>query len=720
MTSHTVQTKLNGRAISIETGKVAKQADGAVVVRCGGTIVLSTVVATKAPMEGRDRDFLPLTVEYRERAYAGGKIPGGFFKREGRPDEKETLTCRLIDRPVRPLFPKGFRNEIQIINLVISADDENDPDVLAMVGSSAALCLSGLPFGGPLGAVRVALVDGELVGNPTYKQLAASPLELVIAGTEDAVLMVESGGREISEDQMLEALAFGHEQCKALARIQQDLMGKAAKPRWAFDANAGHDPTLQAKVQEVATPKVAEALATHQKQARAEAMVAAFEAVWAHLVGVDHVPDEPATKVKAREYFEKVEKAEVRRLIVDKGIRVDGRSVKEVRPIWSEVGYLPRAHGSALFTRGETQALVAATLGTKNDEQKLESFEGDSYRHFMLHYNFPSFSTGEVKRFGTPGRREVGHGALAHRAVEAVLPAKETFPYTIRIVSDILESNGSSAMATVCGSSMALMDAGVPLKAPVAGIAMGLVKEGDKVGILTDIMGSEDHYGDMDFKVAGTDKGITALQMDIKIAGVSVEIMRQALAQAREARLHVLGKMAETIKASRTALSEYAPRFITIRIRPEKIREIIGPGGKIIRGIQEKTGAKIDVEDDGKVTVFSSSSEKAQMAIDIIQDICREAELDRIYLGKVKSIKEFGAFVEIMQGTEGLLHISQIAESRIRAVGDVLTEGDEVLVKVIEIDASGKVRLSRKQALRDQPALADKEKLKIAPTTAGA
>jgi len=718
MTSHTVQTKLNGRAISIETGKVAKQADGAVVVRCGGTIVLSTVVATKAPMEGRD--FLPLTVEYREKAYAGGKIPGGFFKREGRPDEKETLTCRLIDRPIRPLFPKGFRNEIQVINLVISADDENDPDILAMVGTSAALCLSGLPFAGPLGAVRAALVEGELVANPTYKQLAASKLELVIAGTEDAILMVESGGREISEDQMLEALAFGHEQCKVLARIQQDLIGKAAKPRWAFDANAGADPTLQAKVQQVATPRVAEALAIHQKQARAEAMAAAFEATWAHLVSVDHVPDEPTAKAKAREYFEKVEKVEVRRLIVDKGIRVDGRSVKEVRPIWSEVGYLPRAHGSALFTRGETQALVAATLGTKNDEQKLESFEGDSYRHFMLHYNFPSFSTGEVKRFGTPGRREVGHGALAHRAVEAVLPTKEAFPYTIRVVSEILESNGSSSMATVCGASMALMDAGVPLKAPVAGIAMGLVKEGDKVGILTDIMGSEDHYGDMDFKVAGTESGITALQMDIKIGGVSVDIMRQALAQAREARLHVLGKMAETIKASRTALSEFAPRFITIRIRPEKIREIIGPGGKVIRGIQEKTGAKIDVEDDGKVTVFSSSSEKAQMAIDIIQDICREAELDRIYLGKVKSIKEFGAFVEIMQGTEGLLHISQIAENRIRAVGDVLTEGDEVLVKVIEIDANGKVRLSRKQALRDQPALADKEKLKIAPTTAGA
>jgi len=717
-TNHSVQTKLNGNAISIETGKVAKQADGAVVVRCGGTMVLSTVVASRSPMEGRD--FLPLTVEYREKAYAGGKIPGGFFKREGRPDEKETLTCRLIDRPIRPLFPKGFRNEIQVINLVISADNENDPDVLAMIGTSAALSLSGIPFAGPIGAARVAMVDGKLVVNPTYAQQATATLEIVMAGTEEAVLMVEAGGKEIAEDQMLEALAFGHEQCKQLARIQKELMAQAAKPRWAFDAHAGADPSLQSKVQEVATPRVVEALAIHQKQARAEALTAAFEATWTRLVTVDHVPDEPATKAKAHEYFEKVEKTEVRRLIVDKGIRVDGRSVKEVRPIWSEVGYLPRAHGSALFTRGETQALVAATLGTKSDEQKLESFEGDSYRNFMLHYNFPPFSTGEVKRFGTAGRREVGHGALAHRAISAVLPAKDVFPYTIRIVSEILESNGSSSMATVCGASMSLMDAGVPLKAPVAGIAMGLVKEGEKVGILTDIMGSEDHYGDMDFKVAGTDKGITALQMDIKIAGVSVDIMRQALAQAREARLHVLGKMAETIKTARTGLSEYAPRFVTIKIRPEKIREIIGPGGKVIRGIQEKTGAKIDVEDDGKVTVFSSSSEKAQMAVDIIQDICREAELDRIYLGKIKSIKEFGAFVEIMQGTEGLLHISQIAEARIRAVGDVLTEGDEVLVKVIEIDGNGKIRLSRKQALRDQPALADKEKLKIAPTTAGA
>jgi polyribonucleotide nucleotidyltransferase len=710
---HSVNTQINDISLSIETGKVAKQADGAVVVRCGGTIVLSTVVAARSPMEGRDRDFLPLTVEYRERAYAGGRIPGGFFKREGRPDEKETLTCRLIDRPLRPLFPKGFRNELQIINLVISADDENDPDVLAMIGSSAAVALSGIPFSGPVGAVRVGLVDGRLVANPTYKQIVASPLELVMAGTEDAILMVESGGREVSEEQMLDALAFGHEACRRLARIQKDLVSQAGKPRWAFDAQAGADPALEARIRDMAAAKIVQALAIHEKQARAQALGGIFDEVLAAIGGDD------ATAAKAREYFDKVEKTEVRRLIVDKGIRVDGRSVTEVRPIWSEVKYLPRAHGSALFTRGETQALVAATLGTKNDEQKLESFEGDSYRRFMLHYNFPSFSTGEVKRFGTPGRREIGHGALAQRAIEAVLPSKEQFPYTVRIVSDILESNGSSSMATVCGASMALMDAGVPLKAPVAGIAMGLVKEGDKVGILTDIMGTEDHYGDMDFKVAGTEQGITALQMDIKIGGVSVDIMRQALAQARTARMHVLVKMAETIRASRAEMSPYAPRFVTIKIRPEKIREIIGPGGKVIRGIQEKTGAKIDVEDDGKVTVFSSSSDAAQMAVDIIQDICREAELDRVYVGKVKSIKEFGAFVEIMQGTEGLLHISQIAENRIRAVGDVLSEGDMVAVKVIEIDPNGKIRLSRKSALREQPAMAEREKLAIAPGGAG-
>src|SRR3989475_291285 len=551
--SHTVQTDINGEPFSIETGKVARQADGAVVVRYGGTMVLATCVAGKTGKEAQD--FFPLTVEYRERMYAGGRIPGGYFRREGAPSKKETLTSRLIDRPIRPLFPGGFRNEVQVICLAISADQQNDPDILAMNGASVALCLSGVPFDGPVGALRVGLVDGKLVANPTNAQQAVSSLELVIAGTEEAVLMVESGANEVPEETMLEA-------------------------------------------------------------------------------------------------------AEVRRLIVEKGLRLDGRKLNEIRPITIEVGYLPRAHGSTLFTRGETQALVSATLGTKSDEQKIETLEGETWRRFLLHYNFPSFSVGEVRRFGGPSRRDIGHGALAERAVEAVLPAEADFPYTIRVVSDILESNGSSSMATVCGASLALMDAGVPIKSHVAGIAMGLVQEGDKFGILTDILGSEDHYGDMDFKVAGTEKGITALQMDIKIAGVSLEVMRAALRQAREARQTVLAKMREAIEKPRPELSPYAPRFVTIKIRQEKIREIIGPGGKVVRGIQEQTGTKIDIEDDGRVTVFSSDQASVQKAIAMIQDICREVELDRIYLGKVKKIVEFGAFVEVIPNTEGLLHIS--------------------------------------------------------------
>ncbi len=702
--THTVEIEINGLRMAIETGKVAKQADGAVVVRYGGSMVLATCVATKGAKESQD--FFPLTVEYRERAYAGGRIPGGYFKQEGAPVKKETLTSRLIDRPIRPLFPDGFRNEVQVICLVISGDQENDPDMLAVNGASAALCLSGIPFDGPIGAVRVGLVDGKLVANPTTAQQKVSSLELVIAGTEDAVLMVEAGANEVPEEAMLEAIAFGHAECKRLARAQRDLAQRAAKPRWTFDASAGRDAELAARVKSLAAPKLATALAIHEKQARAETVHRVFEEVVQSL-GVDETK-----KGAVREVFEAVEKAEVRRLIVERGIRVDGRKVNEIRPVSIDMAYLPRAHGSSVFTRGETQALVAATLGTKSDEQKIEALEGEHYRHFMLHYNFPSFSVGEVRRYGGPSRRDIGHGALAERAVEAVLPPKEEFPYTIRIVSDILESNGSSSMASVCGASLALMDAGVPLRAHVAGVAMGLVKEGDKVGILTDINGAEDHYGDMDFKVAGTEKGVTALQMDIKIAGVSIDIMRSALQQARDARLVVLAKMREAIEKPRPELSPYAPRFVTIKIRPEKIREIIGPGGKIIRGIQEQTGTKIDVEDDGRVTVFSPDNASVQKALGIIQDICREVELDRIYLGKVKKIVEFGAFVEVIPNTEGLLHISQIAESRIRTVQDVLTEGDEVLVKVIEIDGNGKMRLSRKMALRDQPALADKEKLK--------
>jgi len=689
--------------MTIETGKVAKQADGAVVVRQGGSMVLATCVAAKGAKESQD--FFPLTVEYRERAYAGGRIPGGYFKREGAPVKKETLTSRLIDRPIRPLFPEGFRNEVQVICLTISGDQEVDPDVLAMNGASAALCLSGIPFDGPVGAVRVGLVEGKLVANPTTTQKKASTLELVIAATEDAVLMVEAGASEISEEGMLDAIAFGHAECKKIVRAQRELVQRAGKPRWTVSTATG-DAELKARVESLAASKLAAALATTQKQERGEAVARVFDEV------VQSLGADDTKKAAIREAFEAVEKAQVRRLIVERNLRVDGRKVNEIRPISIDTAYLPRAHGSSVFTRGETQALVSATLGTKSDEQKIEAIEGDYYRHFMLHYNFPSFSVGEVRRFGSPSRRDIGHGALAERAVEAVLPAKEDFPYTIRVVSDILESNGSSSMASVCGASLALMDAGVPLKSHVAGVAMGLVKEGDKVGILTDINGAEDHYGDMDFKVAGTEKGVTALQMDIKIAGVSIDIMRAALQQAREARMIVLGKMREAIEKPRAELSPYAPRFVTIKIRPEKIREIIGPGGKIIRGIQEQTGTKIDVEDDGRVTVFSPDSASVQKALGIIQDICREVELDRIYLGKVKKIVEFGAFVEVIPNTEGLLHISQIAESRIRTVQDVLTEGDEVLVKVIEIDGNGKMRLSRKMALREQPALGDKEKLK--------
>ena len=706
MSSHTVDVDINGLSLSIETGKLAKQADGAVVVRYGGTMVLATCVAAKSARDAQD--FFPLTVEYREKAYAGGRIPGGYFKREGAPVKKETLTSRLIDRPIRPLFPDGFRNEVQVICLVISGDQENDPDVLAINGASAALCLSGIPFDGPIGAVRVGLVDGRFIANPTTSQQAASSLELVVAGTEDAILMVESGANEVPEETMLDALAFGHQECQRLARAQKDLVARAGKPRWAFDAGAGRDAEVRARVKELVASRLADILTSvHEKHDRAGAVGRLSEEIAQAVCAGDD-----SLRPTVRAAFEEVEKAEVRRLIVERGVRLDGRKANEIRPISIDMSYLPRAHGSSVFTRGETQALVSATLGTKADEQKIESLEGESYRHFLLHYNFPSFSVGEVRRFGSPSRRDIGHGALAERAVEPLLPPKEEFPYTIRIVSDILESNGSSSMATVCGASLALMDAGVPLKRHVAGIAMGLVKEGDRFGILTDIMGTEDHYGDMDFKVAGTEQGVTALQMDIKIAGVSIEIMRSALQQARDARLSVLAKMREALEKPRQELSPYAPRFVTIKIRTEKIREIIGPGGKVIRGIQDQTGAKIDVEDDGRVTIFSPDNESVQKALGMIQDICREVEVDRIYLGKVKKIVEFGAFVEVIPNTEGLLHISQIAESRIRSVQDVLSEGDEVLVKVIEVDSSGKMRLSRKMALREQPALADREKLK--------
>jgi polyribonucleotide nucleotidyltransferase len=696
--AHSTQVEIGGRKLTLETGRVAKQADGSVLVRYGDTVVLATVVASRSAVEGQD--FFPLTVDYRERAYAGGRIPGGFFKREGRPAEKEILTSRLIDRPLRPLFPKGFRNEIQLIALAISADQENDPGILAMNGASAAVAVAGVPFLGPFGAVRIGHIDGRLVVNPTFADLERSTLDLVVAATEDSVMMVEAGADEVPEDTFVEAIALAHQECRGLVRAQRALAQLAGKARWEFDASAHQDPALEAQVRQAAGSRIREVVRIPEKSQRAQALTKLAQDV---VTGVD---PEGARKGKVREYLDKLEKQEVRRMVLEEGVRIDGRRSTETRVISAEVSFLPRTHGSALFTRGETQALVAATLGTKQDEQRVESLEGESTKPFMLHYNFPSFSVGEIRRFGSPGRREIGHGALAERSVLPVLPPRESFPYTLRIVSDILESNGSSSMATVCGASMALMDAGVPIKAPVAGIAMGLIKEGDRYAILTDIMGTEDHYGDMDFKVAGTADGVTGLQMDIKVAGVSPEIMGAALRQAREARLFVLSRMREAIAAPRPELPPHAPRFVTIRIRPEKIREVIGPGGKVVRGIQDQTGVKVDIEDDGKVTLFGADARMVQQAVDIIQGICKEAEVGRSHLGKVKKVVDFGAFVEIMPGTEGLLHISQIAEERTRRVEDVLREGDMVLVKVIEVDPSGKIRLSRRAALKDPEAVA--------------
>jgi len=693
---HSTQVEIGGRRLTLETGRVAKQADGSVLVRYGDTVVLATVVAARSATEGQD--FFPLSVDYRERAYAGGRIPGGFFKREGRPAEKEILTSRLIDRPLRPLFPKGFKNEIQLIALAISSDQENDPGILAMNGASAAVLVAGLPFLGPFGAVRIGHIDGRLVVNPPFVDLDRSALDLVVAATEDSVVMVEAGAREVSEETFIEAIALAHDECRALVRTQRALAQMAGKPKWEFDASVHQDPALEAQVREAARGRIRDVVRIPEKAQRAQGLTKLAQEV---LAAVD---PEGLRKAKVREYLDKLEKQEVRRMILEDGIRIDGRKSTETRTISAEVSFLPRTHGSALFTRGETQALVAATLGTKQDEQKIESLEGETTKPFMLHYNFPSFSVGEIRRFGSPGRREIGHGALAERSVAPVLPPREGFPYTLRIVSDILESNGSSSMATVCGASMALMDAGVPIKAPVAGIAMGLIKEGERYAILTDIMGTEDHYGDMDFKVAGTADGITGLQMDIKVAGVSREIMAAALRQAREARLFVLSRMREAIAEPRPELPPHAPRFVTIRIRPEKIREVIGPGGKVVRGIQDQTGVKVDIEDDGKVTLFGADARMVQQAIDIIQGICKEAEVGRIHLGKVKKVVDFGAFVEIMPGTEGLLHISQIAEERTRRVEDVLREGDMVLVKVIEVDPSGKIRLSRRAALKDPEA----------------
>ncbi len=695
--SHRVEVGIGGRALSLETGEIAKQANGSVVLRYGDTVVLVTACAQTEPREGID--FFPLTCDYRENQYAAGRIPGGFFKREGRPSEKEIITCRLMDRPHRPLFPEGFRNETQLIGLVLSADPENDPDVLAVTGASAALYWSDIPFYTPVAAVRVGLVDGRLVANPTYEEQKTSLLNIVVAATKDAIVMVEAGAREVGEDTVVEALQFAHEQIRKIL-VEVEKIYQALQPKkWAVTP-----PEInQALYKEVETKygaRIADASDTARYPKRES--YAMLDALKKELI--DSIPEEDEDRRKeAAKYFTLIRENQFREAVLKQRQRPDKRAFDQVRQITCQVGILPRAHGSALFTRGETQALVAATLGTKEDVQRLDLLaEEDAKKKFMLHYNFPPFSVGEVKFLRGPGRREIGHGALAERALVAVMPGEETFPYTVRIVSDILESNGSSSMASVCGGSLALMDAGVPASAQVGGIAMGLVMgEDGRYAILTDIAGAEDHYGDMDFKVAGTRKGITSLQMDIKVGGVTQQIMSEALTQARAGRLHILEIMDQAMATPRASISPYAPRIFTLTIARDKIGDLIGPGGKMIRSIIEATGVKIDVDDDGKVNVFATDGDSAAKAIQMIQDVTAVPEIGKTYLGKVVRIAEFGAFVEIFPGTDGLLHVSEIAEQRIRNVRDELKEGDQVMVKVISIDGN-KVRLSRKAVLRDQ------------------
>ncbi|MBI3769501.1 MAG: polyribonucleotide nucleotidyltransferase [Deltaproteobacteria bacterium] len=684
-----VEIDLHGRRLSIESGRVAKQAGGSALVQYGDTVVLVTAVAAREARESID--FFPLTVDYQEKTFAAGKIPGGFFKREGRPTEKEVLTSRLCDRPLRPLFPEGFRCETQVIATVLSYDKENDPDVLAMIGASAALEISDIPFNGPIAGVRVGRIDGTLILNPTASQVAQCDLQMIIAGSRDAIVMVEGGARMLSEDVVLDALYFGHRELQPILDMQAELRRALGKPKRTVVPPAV-DQVLAARVRELAAAKIAEALAVSGKHERNDAVHQARADVLAKLSG-------EFAEREIKHLFERVHEGIVRAMIVAERRRIDGRGLADVRAISCEVQVLPRTHGSALFTRGETQALVVATLGTSSDEQRIDALIGDTYKKFMLHYNFPPFSVGEVKFLRSPGRREIGHGALAERAVSAVLPDDTQFPYTIRVVSEILESNGSSSMATVCGSSLALMDAGVPIKAPVAGIAMGLIREGGEIRVLSDILGDEDHLGDMDFKVAGTAEGVTAVQMDIKIGGVTREIMRDALYQAREGRLHILRAMQAALASPRPDVSSYAPRIVTLKIRQDRIRDVIGPGGKVIRGIIEETGVKIDVEDDGTIYIASADEPAMQKAVDWVHRLTAEAEVGKIYKGVVKKIMDFGAFVEILPGTDGLVHISQLAPERVARVRDVLNEGDEVMVKVLEVDKTGKIRLSRKEAL---------------------
>ncbi|MCC7417722.1 MAG: polyribonucleotide nucleotidyltransferase [Acidobacteria bacterium] len=695
---HTREIAVGQHTLRIETGKLAKQASGSVLVRFGDSVVLATACRAASRREGID--FLPLTVDYREYTYASGRIPGGFFKREGKPAEKEVLTSRMIDRPIRPLFPPGWRFETQVIALVMSADQENDTDVLAITGASAALALSEIPFQKTIGAVRVGLVAGQYVINPTFQQRKESALDLVVAGTREGLVMVEAGAKEVSEEQVVQALDAAHAAIKGIVAGIDALAGAAGRKKLTV-ATADISAEHYREVEEKALEPLAAAMRVRDKLAN----YAQVEQTLDDLLG--SIPDgEAERRAEAKAIFKGLKEKVLREEVLARGVRLDGRRFDEVRPIWIETGVLPRTHGSAVFTRGETQALVTCTLGTADDAQKIESFEGETWKSFMLHYNFPPFSVGEVGRMTGPGRREVGHGALAERALASMLPGEESFPYTVRIVSDILESNGSSSMASVCGGSLAMMDAGVPLRQAVAGIAMGLVmdEQTGKYAVLSDIAGAEDHYGDMDFKVAGTAAGITALQMDIKVAGITTAIMRQALEQARQGRLHILETMRQALEAPRTSISQHAPRIVTIRIPVDKIRDVIGPGGKMIRSIIERTGVKIDVEDDGRVNVASADGESAQKAISIFQELTATPELNKTYLGKIQRITDFGAFVEIMPGTDGLLHVSEIANHRVKDVRDELKEGEQILVKVINIDPTGKIRLSRKALLQEEAA----------------
>jgi polyribonucleotide nucleotidyltransferase len=687
-------------SVTLETGEIARQASGAVLVSVEDTVILATVVARKDAKPGQD--FFPLTVDYVEKTYAAGRIPGGFFKREGRPSEKETLTSRLIDRPIRPLFPEGYLNEVQVIIHVLSVNPEIDPDIPAMIGASAALCIAGIPFNGPIGAARVGYIDGQYVLNPAVSQLAGSKMDLVVAGTETAVLMVESEAQELSEEIMLGAVVFGHEKMKAVIDAIHELVRDGGKPEVQWSP-APKNEALISRVTDLAEAKLREAFATKEKQARTDKLrqisseVSAALAAEAAAAGTA-APDSSDVGNVMFDLESKI----VRSQILDGEPRIDGRDTRTVRPITIRTGVLPRTHGSALFTRGETQALVVATLGTARDEQKIDALTGEYSDRFMLHYNMPPFATGETGRVGTPKRREIGHGRLAKRALIAALPAADEFSYSVRLVSEITESNGSSSMASVCGGSLALMDAGMPLKAHVAGIAMGLIKEGNKFAVLSDILGDEDHLGDMDFKVAGTATGITALQMDIKIQGITKEIMQAALAQAKEGRVHILGKMQEAMPHGRTELSNFAPRLITIRINPEKIRDVIGKGGAVIRALTEETGTQIDITDEGIVTIASVDAAAGQEAKRRVEELTASVEVGKNYDGVVLKLLDFGAIVQVMPGKDGLLHISQIANERVNAVADYLKEGQQVRVKVLETDDRGRLKLSMKAVLAEE------------------